>query len=214
MPKNSLSDTSAATYINDFHAKEGRMPSYAEAAELLGYKSKDTAYKLIQKLVARGLVRKDSKGKLIPAVIKPRSSATAQSTKKSSVLDIKSGVRLLGLVEAGFPTPSEETDLDTVTLDEWMIRDTDRTFMLRVKGDSMIEAGIHHGDYVIVERTSSAPVGSIVISDIDGSWTMKYLRKDAQGYYLEAANAEYDIMRPESGLQISAMVIGLVRKYI
>lgn len=122
-------------------------------------------------------------------------------------------VSLLGLVEAGFPTPAEESNLDHITLDEWLIGDRSASFMLKVKGDSMKDAGILQGDYVITERCNSAKVGEIVIAEVDGQWTMKYLRHDRQGYYLEPANRAYKPIRPNEELSINAVVKAVVRKY-
>ncbi len=196
--KGKVGDQDQAAKIHAFYVKERRMPSYAEAAKVLGYKSKDSAFKTISKLVTRGMIDRDRTGKLVP---------------KSGKINTDSGVRLLGLVEAGFPTPAEETDLDHITLDEWLIGNKAATFMLKVKGDSMKGAGILTGDYVIVERTDKARTGSIVIADVDGAWTMKYLREDKHGYFLEAANSDYKSIRPKEALAISAVVKAVVRKY-
>ena len=181
--------------LYSFYKKVGRMPSYQEASKLFKLKSKDSAFKAIQKLIVIGAVNKDLKGKLIP------------NSKSNSSL------KLLGLVEAGFPTPAEEQNLDQITLDEWLINDRSASFMLKVKGDSMVDAGIHQGDYVIVERTNTARVGKIIIAEVDGQWTIKYLRKDSQGYYLEPANKKYKNIRPEEDLSISAVVKAVIRKY-
>ena len=83
---------------------------------------------------------------------------------------------LLGIVEAGFPSAEEEL-IDTMSLDEYLIENKEASYILRVKGDSMIDAGIREGDLVIVERTNAPRVGDIVIAEVDGEWTMKYLRK-------------------------------------
>ena len=77
----------------------------------------------------------------------------------------------------------------------------------------MIEAGIQPGDLVIVERTNSPKVGKIVIAEIDGEWTMKYLRRNASGLYLEAANKAYKDIYPEEDLKVAAVVKGVIRKY-
>jgi SOS regulatory protein LexA len=185
--------------LEAFHAKERRMPSYAEASKLFGFKSKDSAFKQIQKLIASGAIDRDRTGKLIPR----RSGHTSEAV----------GIRLLGLVEAGFPTPAEETNLDHVTLDEWLISNKSATFMLKVKGDSMIDAGICAGDYAIVERTDKARTGQIVVAEVDGAWTMKYLRRDTRGYYLEPANKEFPVIRPKDALSINAVVKSIIRKY-
>ena len=79
--------------------------------------------------------------------------------------------------------------------------------MLKVKGDSMKDAGILDGDMVIVERTSSPKVGQIVVAEVDGSYTMKYLKKDSSGRtYLEPANSDFKTIYPKQNLQISAVV--------
>lgn len=177
-----------------FYEKHKRMPGYKEIMALTGFKSKNAVYKLINRLVESGLVQKDPQGRLSPR-------------------SIVGEVPMVGLVEAGFPTPAEETNLDRVTLDEWLIGDRNKTFILKVKGESMRDAGIYEGDYVLVERTQSPKLGDIVIAEVDGAWTMKYLRKDRGGFYLEPANPAFKNIRPENDMNISAVVKAVVRKY-
>ncbi|MES2059580.1 MAG: S24 family peptidase [Patescibacteria group bacterium] len=177
-----------------FYEKHKRMPGYKEIMALTGFKSKNAVYKLINKLVEEGVVGKDKQGKLTPRTIFGE-------------------IPMAGVVEAGFPTPAEETNLDRVTLDEWLIGDRNSTFILKVKGESMKDAGIYEGDYVLVERTQNAKIGEIVIAEVDGSWTMKYFRRDKDGYYLEPANLSFQNIRPENDLNISAVVKAVVRKY-
>ncbi len=180
--------------IISFFDSKNRMPSYSEAAKLFGLKSKDSAYRIISKLVEAGVIDKDDKGKIIPG----RGWGE---------------VKILGLVEAGFPTPAEEDLLDTTTLDSYLIKNREATFMLRVKGDSMQDAGIVEGDMVLVERASMARPGQIVIADLDGGWTMKYLRKQGSYFYLEPANKKYKPIFPKENLQIAAVVKAVIRKY-
>ena len=172
------------------------MPSYAEIMKLVGFKSKNAVYKLIAKLEDEGVVSKDTQGKLIPSVSFGE-------------------VPLLGLVEAGVPSVAEESDLDSLSIDDYLIEKKEKTFMLEVKGDSMIEAHIEEGDYVIAERAEDAKDGDIVIAEVDGEWTMKYLRKDAKKNktWLEPANTAYSAIYPESSLRIGAIVRGVIRKY-
>jgi SOS regulatory protein LexA len=180
--------------IISFFTTHKRMPSYAEAAKVFKVSSKDSAYRRIQKLIERGMLAKDKAGKLIPK-------------------NIQSGIKVLGLVEAGFATPAEENLLDTITLDDYVIKRKEASFMLRVKGDSMIDAGIHEGDMVIVERGIEAKPGQIVVAEIDGAWTMKYLRKKNGALYLEPANPKYKPIYPKHDLQIAAVVKAVVRRY-
>lgn len=171
------------------------MPSYAEVMTLLGFRSKSGAYKAVQKLIADGLLAKDAKGKVIPAQ-----------------LPLPNALRMLGCVEAGFPSPAEEELCDNITLDDYLIDNREATYMLRVKGDSMIDAGILDGDIVIVERTSEAHVGEIVIAEVDGEWTLKFLQRRGNRYYLQAANKKYKPIVPTGDLKIAAVVTSIVRK--
>ena len=170
------------------------MPTYAEIMTLVGFKSKNAVYKLINKLVGEGVLDKDSSGRLIPN-------------------KLIGEVPMLGLVEAGFPTVAEETVLDTLSIDEYLINDKDKTYLLEVKGDSMIEAGIQEGDLVVAERASNPKEGDIVIAEVDGGWTMKYFRKKGNQVYLEPANKKYKPIYPEYDIKIAAVVTGVVRKY-
>jgi len=183
-----------AKEIASFFKQYKRMPSYSEVMNLFNLRSKDTAWRLVQKLIKQGSLEKDSKGKLLP---------------KNS----KQQLRLLGLIEAGFGSPAEEDELDRISLEDWLIEDEVKSFMLKVKGDSMIDAGIHPGDYCIVEKCSEAKPGDIIVALIDGSWTLKYLRRDKKGFFLEAANSRIKPVHPKEDLRIEAVVKALVRKY-
>ena len=100
-----------------------------------------------------------------------------------------------------------------VTLDQYMIRDRTKTFLLRVKGDSMIDAGIFEGDLVIVERGKEPRAGDIVVGILDGEFTLKRLRKDKGKYYLQAENPAYPDMYALEELQVAGVVKGIMRKY-
>lgn len=181
--------------LSTFYHNKKRMPTYAEMMKLFGFKSKNAVYKLVNKLIDVGMIAKDNVGKLIP---------------RDGLLG---GVKVLGLVEAGFATPAEETLLDTISLDDFLIDKQDASFMLKVKGDSMYDAGIREGDLVIVERTDNAKIGDIVIAEVDGGWTMKYLRKANGKTYLEPANKAFKNIYPEESLNVAAVVKAVVRKY-
>jgi len=176
-----------------FYRQNGRMPSYSEIAEILGFKSKNASFKFVEKLVKLNIVEKDSKGRLIP---------------KSLINTVK----VLGVVEAGFPSPAEEELLDTVSLDRWLINNPVSTFMLKVTGDSMIEAGIMPGDYVLVDRAITPKSGDVVIAQVDGQWTMKYLIKKGKEITLLPANSKYNPIKPKNELNIAGVVVAVIRK--
>lgn len=170
------------------------MPSYQEIATLIGLKSKNAVSKIVHKLIEQGVLEKDSSGRLLP-------------------VRLLNEVPLLGLVEAGMPTIAEEAVLDTISFDEYLVRDPEKTYVLEVKGDSMIEAGIHEGDLVVAERKGEPKDGDIVIAEVDGGWTMKYLRKKSGRIWLEPANKNYKPIYPEHDLRIGAVVKGVIRRY-
>ena len=122
-------------------------------------------------------------------------------------------MKLLGYIQAGFPTPAEEELADTISFDEYLVPHKESSYILKVKGDSMIDAGILEGDMVIVERKGTALPGQIVIAEVDGEYTMKYLRKNGSTLYLEAANKKYDLIYPKEALKVEAVITAVVRKY-
>jgi len=180
--------------IISFYQRNKRMPGYQEIMDLVGFKSKNAVYKLINKLVDEGFVTKDSKGKLAP-------------------MRLFGEIPLLGLVEAGIPTTVDEASTDTVSLDEYLVKNKQSTYLLEVKGDSMIEEGIKEGDLVVVERRGEPKDGDIVIAEVDGGWTMKYFRKEGGKVFLQPANKNYKSIYPKYDLKIAAIVKGVIRKY-
>lgn len=177
-----------------FYRARHRMPSLRELASLYGFHSHNAAVRVVAKFVNAGLVAKDRAGHLLPT----RHFAT---------------LRLLGAVEAGFPSPAEEELGDTMTLDEFLIRNKEATYLLKVTGDSMIDAGLLPGDLVLVERRAEAKDGDIVVVEIDRGWTMKYLRKRGRKVWLEPANKKYQPIYPTRELKIDAVVVAAIRKY-
>lgn len=121
--------------------------------------------------------------------------------------------RILGLVEAGWPSPAEEELRDTLSLDEFLVQNPDASFLLKVSGDSMTGAGILPGDLVIVDRGQTAKSGDIVIAEVDGEWTMKFLKKSGDTVYLVPANPRYKPIKPKHELKITGVVTAVVRKY-
>ncbi len=177
-----------------FFEKHRRMPGYKELMTLTGFRSKNAVYKLINKLVEASILNKDASGKI---------------TLNRALAEVP----LLGLVEAGFPSPGEEAVLDTVNLDDYLVKNKSATYLLEVKGDSMIEAGIQEGDLVLAERGKPPRLGDIVIAQVDGDYTLKYYREGKRGAYLEPANKKYQPIYPTIDLKIEAVVKAVIRKY-
>jgi repressor LexA len=101
-----------------------------------------------------------------------------------------------------------------MSLDEYLINRPEATFMLKVEGDSMIDAGILPGDTVLVERGRTPRNGDIVIACVDGAWTMKYFFKDGKGVRLEPANRKFATIRPRQKLAVEGVVSSVIRKLV
>ena len=180
--------------IIKFFERHRRLPTYREILALTGFKSKNAVYRLVERLVALRLLARDSDGKIIPG-------------KKFGAM------RVLGTVEAGWPSPAEEELTDTMNLEEWLVHNREATFMLKVSGDSMIDAGIHPGDMLLVERGRTPKNGDIVVAEVDSQWTLKYFEKRGAVVTLVPANKKYHPITPKQELNIAAVVMAVIRKY-
>jgi len=180
--------------LREFYARERRVPGYNEMLDIFDYKSKNAVFQLIKRLDALGYLVKTGR-------------------KIAFTGKLTGNIRLLGAVQAGFPSPAEEELIDTLSLDEFLVEKPDATFMLKVTGDSMIDAGIHPDDMVLIEKGPSPKSGDIVIACVDGEWTMKYFIRDRSGIHLDPANSKYDPIRPENTLEIAGIVKTVIRKY-
>lgn len=183
--------------VNGFVLKHGRAPTLDELCSLFNVKSKNTASIMAAKFVEAGVLSRTATGRLTA----PRQNPPCK-------------LRLLGSVAAGFPSPAEESLLDTMSLDEYLVTRPEATFMLRVEGDSMIDAGILPGDTVLVERGRTPRNGDIVIACVDAAWTMKFFYKDSKGIRLEPANKKYETIRPKRGLSVEGVVSSVIRKLV
>lgn len=181
--------------IKKFYYKNKRLPSYSEMLKLFGFSSKKSIRDIVYKLIDIGMLKKQGK-KLAP------------TTQFFSL-------PVLGLVKAGFPILADETR-DYLSLDDYLIEDPHSSFLLKVSGDSLIEAGIYDGDYVVIEKNRKAITGDIVLAEIDKEWTLKILRKNRNTgkLYLQPANHKYPALYPKYDLEIFGVVKAVIRKLI
>ena len=181
--------------LRQFWRLERRAPTYAEMLDLFDYKSKNAVFGLLQKLEEAGYISKDDNGRV------------------ALLSKLTGTVRILGSIAAGFPTQEEEQGTDAITLDEYLVKNPDNTYMLTVRGDSMIDAGIMPGDIVLVEKGPSPNQNDIVVARVDEEWTLKYYVRDNAGVRLEPANPKYKFIRPLRSLEIGGIVRAVIRKY-
>lgn len=194
----------ALTYIREFQKKRGYSPSLSDLAIAFGVRSKNAIAKVVNALVHQGFLQKDPKGriKIIDDLMEGDEETAMQSL-----------FPLFGPIPAGFAAPVEEQAEERISFDEYLVRDKAATFLLRVKGSSMINAGIFDGDLVVVERGKEPRVEEIVVGILDGQYTLKRLKKDKGKFYFQAENPDFPNLHPMEELQVAGVVRGILRKY-
>lgn len=186
MKKNYLSK------VKKFYSRYKRLPSYSEMLTVFQLASKNAVHKIVHKWIDDGVLQKLN-GKLAP---------TSQFF----------ALPFLGTIKAGAPILADEHK-SYLTIDEFLIDDPSHTFLLKVSGDSMVNAGIFEDDLVIVDTKRSAGNGDIILAEIDREWTLKYLRKLKNKVYLEAGNVKYPLLIPEQELKVHGVIKGVIRKF-
>ncbi len=176
-----------------FYRQHKRLPTYGEMCKVLHYKSKGAVRYTVRKLLEEEILAKDETGALVPKKL--------------------FSVPHMGIIKAGSPIPAESIHGDSVDFYNYILNLPDDIFCLTVRGDSMIEAGIHEGDLVLIERRREPREGDIVAATIDGECTLKELRIDNGKYYLAPANRNYRDIYPLESLNIDGVVINVIRRY-
>lgn len=222
-------------FINDRLAETGVPPSFDEMKDALDLKSKSGIHRLIEALEERGFIRRlknraraievirlpDTttpanvpRGRFTPSVIEGnlgrlRAKVDAADDMHQTVL-----VPMMGRIAAGTPISAIQNRSHTIPMPADLLTQGEH-FALEVRGDSMIEAGIHDGDTVIIKRQTGADSGDIVVALIDDEEaTLKRLRRRGSSIALEAANPAYEtrVLGPDR-VQIQGRLVGLMRRY-
>ena len=181
--------------LQDYYADWKSIPSYAKLCEVFGIASKSWVKAILTRLNAAGFIERTPDGAWIPS-----RKFFARPLAESSV-------------QAGMPVSVTATQGEYFIIDEMLIDTPSETTLIPVKGDSMIEAGIHDGDVAVVEKRNLANVGDIVVAIVDNEFTLKILDKERGKYILRPANPAYPVIRPQGTLEIFGVLIGLIRKY-
>ncbi len=223
-------------FLVGFINRQGYSPSFEEIAEGLKLSSLATVHKHLETLEKKGFIRRRyNRSRSVDVVAVPGSVPFAKTAvrsmdrespgrrpRRAAALDTSAlaatltsfELPLLGRIAAGRPVEAIAQP-ETISLTDFAGRQGN-TFVLRVKGDSMIEDHICDGDYILVEGSSTASNGEIVVALIGGTdATLKRLYREAEGKVrLQPANVEMDpIVVNASDLQIQGRVIGVLRKF-
>lgn len=188
-------------YIQEEIQARGYAPSVREIGEAVGLKSTSTVHGHLTRLEKKGLLHRDA--------MKPRAMGLAKSTIDESE-NMVCQLPVVGRVAAGQPILAEESIEDFMALPVDFIGDGEH-FVLRVRGDSMIQAGIFHDDYIVVRKQQHANNGEIVVALVEDEATVKRFFKENGHFRLQPEN---DAMEPiiVPAVTILGKVTSLLRK--
>lgn len=188
-------------YIESFIDSYGYSPSFEEIAGFFGYSSLATVHEHLTNLEQKGFLRKNY-----------NKSRSLELVRAEGALAVE--LPLLGNVAAGLPIEAIE-ERETVSVPHDMLR-SGENYVLRVRGDSMIEEQIRDGDYIVVNSRESAENGEMVVALVhgDSATVKKYYREKAGRIRLQPAN---EMMKPmyfdESDVRIQGVVVAVIRRY-
>ena len=175
-------------------------PSVREIGEAVGLSSSSTVHNHLNQLERRGLIKRDpSKSRTVQLV----EGSDIEAKRRNSV-----AVPVIGNVAAGAPILAEQNVEDTMVLSSDVVQEG--WFLLRVRGDSMINAGILDGDMVLVKPQREAPDGTIVVARMEDEATCKRLRRQNGKILLEAENPAYEPITTDEA-ELVGVVKGVMR---
>ncbi len=176
-------------------------PSVSEMADHLEVKSKNAIAKLLKSLEEGGYIETSGKARGIKVL-----NSLTDSLQKGLIR-----VPLIGSVQAGSPHLAEEYIEEWINLPQSLIKGRRDVFLLRVRGDSMINAGIHENDLVIVRPTKEAKNNDIVVALLHDEATVKRFVQIKNRAYLKAENPDYQNIYPKEEWMIQGKVVGVIR---
>jgi SOS-response transcriptional repressor LexA len=180
--------------LQDYYSEHKVIPSYSVLAGLWGISAKSWVSECVKRFEEAGYLDWTPDRQLKPGA-RFFERRLADST-----------------VQAGLPNAAISDGYDLITLDDWLVKIPSKTALVRVKGDSMIDAGIYEGDMLIVEVQPNANVGDVVVAIVNNEFTVKELIQEKGGFALKPANKAYPTLRPKGGFEIFGVMAGLARR--
>lgn len=189
-------------FIREYQQERGVAPTHREICEAFGFSSYGTVYKHLSILEKKGLIRRDWNQKRGVEIVEPPEEQEALARP----------LPFLGYIAAGRPLEVEQGD-ETVVVPE-ALTSRGENFVLKVRGDSMIEDGIHDGDFVIIQKRQQAENGEMVVANVAGEVTLKRFYREGMRVRLQPANsAMAPIFARAEDVSIQGIVIGLMRRF-
>ncbi len=193
-------------FITQFIELHGYAPSYREIAASLDMSSVATVASHVETLVEKGYLGK--------GVGQARSIQLIKPKREEFDEDHAVGLPILGLIAAGQPIEAVTGHAETLDVPPFMVGRRN-SYVLQVKGESMIEDAIMDGDFVVIQEKEVPSNGEVVVALVEGEATLKRYYKEKDHIRLQPANSTMDpiIVPKDANLQIQGVVIGVIRKY-
>jgi repressor LexA len=195
-------------FIREFQRDRGIAPTHREICDHFGFSSYGTVYKHLSLLQKKGLIRRDWNQKRGVEVVDDPSQQQADTAAAASAHELP----LFGYIAAGRPLDVEVSN-ETISVPDHLTS-RGENYVLKVRGDSMIDDGILDGDFVIVARRERADNGEMVVANVNGEVTLKRLYKEGERVRLQPANSLMSpIYAPARDVAVQGVVVGLMRRF-
>jgi repressor LexA len=192
-------------YIREFHQQHGVAPTHREICDHFGFSSYGTVYKHLSLLEKKGLIRRDWNQKRGVELVEKEPTP---DRGRESVRELP----LFGYIAAGRPLEVDLSD-ETIAVPEHLTT-RGENYVLKVRGDSMIEDGIFDGDLVIIARRERADNGEMVVANVIGEVTLTRLYREGERVRLQPANSMMNpIYAPARDVAVQGVVVGLMRRF-
>jgi repressor LexA len=180
--------------LQDYYARWRGLPSYNRLCEVLGMASRSAVGKVLRRLEKEGYLSLTPDDVWVP---------TSRFFGRK-LADFR--------VPAGSPVSTGDVGSEEFAVDSYLVGSPSRTVFVPVRGESMVGAGILDGDVAVVEQGKEARQGDLVVAVVDGESTLKRLEVEDGKFILVPANPDYPVIRPKGALEVSGVVVGIVRK--
>jgi repressor LexA len=193
------------SFIREFQRKQGVAPTHREICDHFGFSSYGTVYKHLSLLEKKGLIRRDWNQKRGVEVVEDDKAEPAAASNAREL-------PLFGYIAAGRPLDVEVSD-ETITV-PGHLTSRGENYVLKVRGDSMVDDGILDGDLVIIARRERADNGEMVVANVNGEVTLKRIYQEGERVRLQPANSMMSpIYAAAREVAVQGVVVGLMRRF-
>lgn len=200
-------------FIREFQKERGVAPTHREICDQFGFSSYGTVYKHLSLLEKKGLIRRDWNQKRgVELVEQPEAAKTEPAARAKEGGASARELPLFGYIAAGRPLDVDVSD-ETIAVPEHLTT-RGENYVLKVRGDSMVDDGILDGDLVIIARRENADNGEMVVANVSGEVTLKRLYREGERVRLQPANSMMSpIYAAARDVAVQGVVVGLMRRF-